>query len=165
MKARPSGVSSRPPSPRTASEIRKPSPAGRGQRGGVELHVLGVDDARAGPVGHGQPVAARAFGIGGVAVDAAQAAGGQDGGPGQVAVDGAPGLLEDVGAVAGDRLVDRQRVAGVVREGDQVHRRGRGDDADVGQPRRRGQQRLDDGLAGGVAHVQDARARVAASRP
>ena len=45
---------------------------------------------------------------------------------------GGIGLVENVRAVAGDRLIDGQRVAGMVREGDQVHAGGRIHEADVG---------------------------------
>ncbi len=128
----------------------------------MELDVLGVDDASASPIGHGQAIAAGALGVGGVAVDAPQAAGGQQGGPGQDAVDLFLGLVEGVGAVAGDRPVDGQWVGGVVGRGDEVHGRQAGAQGDVGQLAQAGEQSLLDGPAGGVADVQDARQRVAA---
>ena len=49
------------------------------QGGGVKLHIFGVDNARSGAVRHRQAITARARRVGGVAVDASQATGGQDG--------------------------------------------------------------------------------------
>ena len=49
------------------------------ERRRVELHVLGVDHARAGAVGHREPVAARAGRVGRAQVDLPEAAGGEYG--------------------------------------------------------------------------------------
>ncbi len=132
MNGCPSGVSRMPPSPRTASLIRNPSAPGHRQGGGMELDVLGVDDARPGPRRHRQPVAARAQGVGGVAVDAPNARRWRGRSRRQRAVDGAPVAVEDVRAVTGDRLVGVERVARVVRVGDQVDGGGIGEPLDVG---------------------------------
>ena len=93
-----------------------------GQGGGVELDIFGVDDARPGAVRHGQPVSARAGRVGGVAVDAPQPAGCQDGRLGHVAVDGAFFAVKGKRAVADDRFIGGQRIARMVRKGDQVDR-------------------------------------------
>ena len=66
----------------------KPLPVWDGERGGMELDVLGIDDACPGPEGHRQPVTPCTVGIGRVPVDAAQSPGRQHGRPCQVAVDG-----------------------------------------------------------------------------
>ncbi len=95
----------------------------------VELHVLGVDHPGAGAIRHRESVAARAHGVGGAQVDLAEPAGGQDGGAGEAADDLARGLLEHVGAHAGQRVVDGAAVAAVVGRGEQVHRGVRGEEA------------------------------------
>ena len=84
---------------------------------------------------------------------------------GKIAVNGALSPVEHVRAVAGDRLVGGQRIARVVREGDQVNGGGIGDDGDIGAAAQRGNQPGDDGLPGAVAHVQDAPARVGGLLP
>ena len=138
----------------------EPLRSGEGQDGGVKLDVLGVDDPRAGPVGHGQPVAPGAFGVGGVAVDAPQPARRQYRCSGEVPVHPSRGPVQHVRAVAGDGVVDGEGVAGVVGEGDEVHRRGVGHQADVGGFPQRGDQRPDDGLPRRVADMEDAGAGV-----
>ena len=114
--------------------------ARHGQGGGMELHVFGVDDARPGAMGHGQPVAARADRVGGVAIDAPQPAGRQHGRRGQVAVDGALVAVEHVRAMADDRAVGGQRIARVMREGDQIDGGRVGQDGDVRAAAQRGDQ-------------------------
>ena len=86
------------------------------QGGGVELHVLAVDDPGVGPVGRGQAVAGGRGGVAGVQVEVAQAAGGQHGALGQAHAHLAVGL-QQVGAVHLDGIVDRPGVAAVVRHG------------------------------------------------
>ena len=90
------------------------------ERGRVELDVLGVDHARTGAVGHGETVAARAGRVGGAQEDLAEAAGGEQRGAGQAAVDAARALVEHVGADAGQRLVDGAPVATLVGRRQQV---------------------------------------------
>ena len=67
----PAAVGSKKLSPFTSHCLRnqKVFALGDGERGGVELYVLGVDHPGAGAVGHGQAVPPRPRGICGVAVD------------------------------------------------------------------------------------------------
>ena len=65
------------PSPRRASEMRKRGSVHQVKRGGMELDEFQVLDFGSGAVGHGDAIAGGHFGIGGVAVDLAEAAGGQ----------------------------------------------------------------------------------------
>jgi hypothetical protein len=90
------------------------------ERGGVELHVLGVDHARAGAIRHGEAVAARPDRVGGAQEDLAEPAGGEHGGARETAIDRTGRLVEHVGADAGQRVVDRAPVAAVVRRREQV---------------------------------------------
>ena len=90
----------------------------------MELDVLSVDNPRTSPIGHRQPITSSPFGVGSMAVDAPQASGGEDSYPSQVTVDSEVGLVKNINPVAVDRLIDSQRIAGVVRECDQVHRGG-----------------------------------------
>ena len=126
------------------------------ERGGMELDVLGIQDARPGARGHRQPVAARARRVGGVAVNATDPAGGQDGDRRQRAVDRFSLAVKDIGAVAGDRFVGCQRVTRVMGIGDQVHGGGLGQQFHVGAFPQGGDQPSHDGPAGPVPHVQDA---------
>ncbi len=79
MKRVPSGSSRRPPSPRTASLIRKDLASRVVQAGRVELDELHVRDPAARAPGHRDAVAGGGVGIGGVEVDLAGAAGRQHG--------------------------------------------------------------------------------------
>jgi hypothetical protein len=79
MKRVPSGSSSWPPSPRTASVIRKLLGLRVVQAGGVELDELHVRHPAARAPGGGNAVAGGGVGVGGVQVHLARAAGGQDG--------------------------------------------------------------------------------------
>ena len=79
MKGRPSGVSSTPPSPRTASEIRNPSAPGTAHRGRVELNVFRIDDSRPGAIRHCETIAARPCGLVVLRKMSSKPAGGQDG--------------------------------------------------------------------------------------
>ena len=132
------------------------------ERGRVKLDVLGVDDPRAGAVGHGQPVAARAHRVGRAQEDLAEAAGGQHRGPGEAADHVSGSLVEHVSAHAGQRIVDRTAVAAVVRRRQQVHGRVAGEEPHSRVLRERRDQRALDRAAGGVGDVHDARQRVAA---
>ena len=126
----------------------------------MELDVLGVDDAGTRPVGHGKAVAAGSRGVGGVAEDPAQAAGGQDRESGKAPVDPAGLAIEQIGAVAGDGLVGGQRIPGVVGKGDEVDGREAGEKPHVGTAAQRGHQPFDDAQTGGVSHVDHPPARV-----
>ncbi len=134
--------------------------AGRSQRGRVKLDVLGVDDARTRATGERQPITARAGRVGRVAVDATQPAGRQHGRGGQVAVDGVFVAVEKIRAVARDRAIGGQRIARVVREGDQIHRGRVGQDGDVRAAPQRGDQPGHDGLTRAIPHVENAPPRV-----
>ena len=131
-----------------------------GQRGGMELNVLGVDDARACPVGHGQAVSAGSRGVGGVVKDPAQAARGQHRESRQVAVDPARPAIEQIGAVAGDGSVGGQRIPGVMGKSDEIHGREAGEKRDVGTAAQYRHQPFDDAQAGGVSHVDYPPARM-----
>ena len=128
----------------------------------MELDVLGIQDARPGARGHRQPVAARPGRVGGVAVNAPDAAGGQDGHRRQRAVDGFSLAVKDVCTVAGNWFVGCQRVTRVVGIGDQVHGGGLGQQFHVGALSQGGDQPLHDGPAGAVTHMQDAPTRMRA---
>ena len=66
-----------PPSPRTASVIRKDLALRVVQAGRVELHELHVGHAAAGAPGHGDAVAGGGVRVAGVEIDLAGAAGGE----------------------------------------------------------------------------------------
>ncbi len=132
------------------------------ETGGVELDELGIDDAHACAPGHADAVAARAVRVRRTQVDLSQAAGGEHRLAREDATHADGFLVEDVGADARTRVVDRQAVEALVRRRQQVH---------GGMPREQrhigmGLQRLDerefDGLARVVGGVGDARHAVAA---
>ena len=106
-----------------AHRLRNQEAAVRGQqRGGMELDVLQIDAARAGAIGHGDAVAARARRIRRVQKDAAEAAGRQNGFLGENGEDFSRGLVEHVRADAGQRAVNVGGLDRVVRRRQQVHR-------------------------------------------
>ncbi len=74
---------------------------------GVELDKLHVAHGALGAVDHGYAVAGGHEGVGGGGVDSTHASGGHDSGPGEEGVDAPLGLVEDIGAVAGDVGVRR----------------------------------------------------------
>ena len=130
----PGGSLSCPPSPRTASVIRKFLTSQIVEAGRVELHELHVGDAAARPPRHGDAVAGRAARRGRIEVGAARAAGGEDRRPAGQRFD--PLLLAVVGVEAVDRAAGREmrRVAA----GDEVDRDHVGHQRDVGMLGRRG---------------------------
>ena len=127
-----------------------PARPGDVQRGRMELDELQVRQGRPGPVGHGQAVAGGHGGVRRLAIDAPQAAAGQDrpaGPDDKHPVGGVPGQDAD------DRSVDGQQVDG---EGVLV-------DIDGLMPDGAGQEGGGDFLAGLIAAgVEDARGGVAA---
>ena len=130
------------------------------QAGRVELDELHVADAAAGAPGHGDAVAGGGVGVAGVAVDLAHAAGGQHHRRGAQRLDALAVHVQRIHAVAARRhLVDR---ALEVARGDQVHRHPALAQRDVRVRARLGQQRVVDGLAGGIGGMGDAPHRVAA---
>ena len=134
--------------------------ARHGQGGGMELDVFGVGDASAGPVCHRQAITAGSGGIGGVAIDAPDSAGGEDGFAGDDAVHHFGGAVKDVGAVTGDRLVGVERVGGVVGVGNQVDGGGIGHQLDVGLSAHGGGEGFDDTAPGAIADMQNPPARM-----
>ena len=96
----------------------------RQQRRGMELHVLHVDAARAGAVGHGNAVAARARRICRVQKDAAEAARRENGFLGQDGEDFSCRLVEHIRSDAGQRAIDIRGFDRVVRWRQQIHRGG-----------------------------------------
>ncbi len=128
------------------------------QRCGMKLHILRVDDPRPGPMRHCQPVSPGAGRVGGIAVNAPHAAGRQDGLGCQGAMNGPPVLVKHVGPIAGHRAVSVQRIAGVMRISDQVHRSGAGQQLNVGAVLHRRHQSLNDGLARAIANMQNSAA-------
>ncbi len=89
----------------------------RQQRGRVELDVLHVDAAGAGPVGHRNAIAARPGGIRRVQEDAAQTAGGKNGFLGQQREDLLCRPVEHVCPDAGQQAIDVGGLERVVRDG------------------------------------------------
>ncbi|OQA33603.1 MAG: hypothetical protein BWY56_02021 [Acidobacteria bacterium ADurb.Bin340] len=124
--------------------------------GGVELEVLAVHDAGAGPVGRGKAIPRGAGGVAGVQVEVAQAAGCQDGAPGHDPLHRAGGVVQQEGAPDLDGIVDAARVQAVVGHGEQVHQGVAFQHPDA----RMGPQGLGEGAldrpSGGVLHVVDA---------
>ena len=112
------------------------------ERGRVELDVLGVDDPRAGAIGHGEAVAAGAHRVGRAQEDLAEPARGQHRRAGEAADDLAGRLVEHVGAHAGQRIVDGAAVAAVVRRGQQVDGRVAGEEPHARVLRERRDQRV-----------------------
>ena len=131
----------------------------------MELDVFGVDDARPGPAGHRQTVPPCPGWVGGVAEDAANAAGRQDGDRGKCAVDGFPFSVKDIGTMAGYGCVGRQGIARMVGVGDQVHRGGIGQQLNVGVFLQRADQPLHDGFSRSIPHVEDAPPRMGSFLP
>jgi hypothetical protein len=127
------------------------------QAGRVELDELHVADTATGAPGHGNAVAGGGVGVAGVAVDLAHAAGGQHhGGSGQ-------GLHPAMVHVQGIHPVAaRWFLAFEMARGDHVHRHPALAQRDVGVCLGARQQRVVDGLAGGVGRVRDAAHRVPA---
>ncbi len=80
----------------------------------VELDKLAVDDPRPGPVGHRQPVSARACWIGSAQKNLSQTAAGQDGLLCQTTNHPLPRLIQEIRPYAGTWRVDCQPVEGVV---------------------------------------------------
>jgi len=76
----------------------------------VELHVLGIDDARAGSVGHRQAIAGSTLGIGGVQENLAEATGSKDRDLGQNGLHLSRRLVVGISAHARERLIDCQPV-------------------------------------------------------
>ena len=100
----------------TAHRLRNQEAAvRRQQRRGVELHVLHVDAARPGAVGHGNAVAARPRRIRRVQKDAAEPAGRQDGLLGQDGEYFSRSLVEHIGPDAGERAINIRGFDRVVR--------------------------------------------------
>jgi len=85
-----------------------------GRRRSVELHVLGVDHARAGAVGHREAVRRASPRDSWCEVDLPEPARRKHRDAGEAADDLARRLLEHVGADAGQRVVDGAAVAAVV---------------------------------------------------
>ena len=126
------------------------------EAGRVELEELHVGDRRAGAVGHGDAVAGRDVGVGGVEVDLARAARAEEGRARGEAVHLARRAVEDVGAPADGALAAReQEVDGEVALVDGDVRRGAHGLAE-------GADHLAPGRVGGV---QDAPLRVPALAP
>ena len=87
----------------------------------MELDVLHVDAARAGAIGHGDAVAARARRIRRVQKNAAEPARRQNGFLGQDGENFPRGLVEDIGSDAGQRAIDVGGLDRMVRSRQQVH--------------------------------------------
>ena len=127
------------------------------QAGRVELDELHVADAAAGTPCHRDAVAGGGVGVAGVAVDLADAAGGQHHRGGGQRLDARSIDVERIDAVAARRLVAPQMT-----RRDQVDRHPALAQRDVRVLARLCQQRVVDRLAGGVGRVGDAPHRVAA---
>ncbi len=112
-----------------AHRFRNQEAAVRGkQRRRMELDVLHVDAARAGAIGHGDAVAARARRIRRVQENAAEPARRQNRFLREDRENLPGGLVENIGSHAGQRAVDVRWLDGVVRRGQQIHSRRIGDD-------------------------------------
>ena len=127
------------------------------ERRRVELHELHVEAARARPVRHRHAVAAGPARVRRVQVDAAQAAGREDGLLRQQRLHLPGRLIEDVCADAGRRRVDVERVARVVGEGEQIHRGLSGEDRRARLAAHGREHGLLDGAPGAVGVMDDAR--------
>ena len=112
------GCLSSPPSPRTASVIRKFLTSQIVEAGRVELHELHVGDPAARPPRHGDSVAGRAARSGRIEIGPARAAGREDGRPRGQRLD--PLLRPVVGVEAVNRAAGREMRR--VPAGDQVDR-------------------------------------------
>ena len=134
-----------------------------GERGRVELHVLGVDDPRAGALGHHYAVPDRVARVRRVQIDLAEASGGEDGEIGEHRVDVVGAVVEQIRARAfvGEPVADLD-VGRMVMRGEQIDRRDLRRQRDVRLAFHAIEQRVLDGAAGGIAGVDDARHRVRA---
>ncbi len=99
---------------------------------GVELDKLAVDDSRPGPVGHRQPVSARAWWIGSAQKNLSQTAAGQNGLLCQTTNHPLPGLVQKIRPHTGTGLVDLQAVEGMVGRREQIHGGVTGEEGDIG---------------------------------
>jgi len=122
----------------------------------VELDVLGVDDAGAGAIGHGEPVARGAFGIGGMQKDLPQTASGKHRGAREHRPHDLLSGIVHVRAHARDRLVDGQAVQRVMGRRQQIHCDVFRQHVDIRPRAQCLDQFLLDGAPGVVVHVQDA---------
>ena len=121
------------------------------EAGRMKLHELEVGDRAAGTVGHGDTVAGRDVRIGGVEIDLARTAGGQNGVARQHGAHLAGPLVEHVGA---DAAVAVGGLCPESPEGDEVDGDGLFGEADVGVATGSLKEHCRDGLAGDVARMQ-----------
>ena len=146
MKRSPRELRSTPPSPRTASLIRKLGAPSLRSAVGMELEELHVGQLGAGLVGQRRGAAIGGRGVGGVAEEPAAAARGQDDGAGAVLDQLALRLRDDphAGAVFDDQASHQVALAGV----------------DAGVPEGLVEAALDLGAGGVAAGVDDPRPAV-----
>ncbi len=131
------------------------------QRRGMELHVLQVDAARPGAIGHGDAVAARARRIGGMQEDAAKPARCKNRFLGENGKNFSGNLIEDVRSHAGERPINVGRFDGMVRGSQQVHGGGVGDHLHFWVSLHLLEKGTLDGKSGAILEVNDARNGVA----
>ena len=162
MKGSPLACTRRPPSPRTASVMRKWRGIGMGEGRGVELHELHVDHPCPGAIGDGDAIATRARRVRRAQENLSQSASGQHGMPCHAALDLPGGLLIQIRPHTAQRGVNVQAIQGVVRRCQQVDGGMPGEQGDVGMRLERPHQRFTDGFASGIRGVDDAGQRMPA---
>src|SRR6185369_2734105 len=130
------------------------------QRRRMKLNILGIRDARSGPMGHRQTITARADRICSVAIDSSESTGREDRGGCEIAMNRLFSAIEDVASVTGDLAVVVERIARMVRKRDQVDGGRVRLDPDVWILTQRGYQAVHNRKAGCVADVKNSAPRV-----